>query len=207
MNPLQRRKLKKLFKNNKAWAQSMTQDDPGFFMKLAEFQHPEYLWIGCADSRVPANQITGLNPGEIFVHRNIANVVVHTDFNCLSVIQFAVEVLNVKHIIVCGHYGCAGVKAAFEGSEFGMIDNWVGHIKDVYRWHKTEIDAQPTEQEKFDLLCEKNVIEQVANVCHTTIVRDAWKAKKDLTVHGWIYSIENGLLKALDAEVSATNPV
>lgn len=184
----------------------MTQDDPGFFMKLAEFQHPEYLWIGCADSRVPANQITGLNPGEIFVHRNIANVVVHTDFNCLSVIQFAVEVLNVKHIIVCGHYGCAGVKAAFEGSEFGMIDNWVGHIKMFTAGIKPKLTPS--------LRSRKNSIYYVKK-CHRTggqclshhYCSGCLESKKDLTVHGWIYSIENGLLKALDAEVSATNPV
>lgn len=200
-----RRKLARLFDNNKAWAKKMTDANPRFFSHLAAQQSPEYLWIGCSDSRVPANQVIDLAPGEVFVHRNIANVVVHTDLNCLSVMQFAVEVLKVKHIIVCGHYGCGGIKAAFEGREHGLIDNWLRHIKDVYRWHKTEIDAQQTNQDKLNLLCEKNVIEQVANVCHTSIIQNAWKANKDLTVHGWIYSIENGLLKALDAEVSATD--
>ncbi len=205
MNKFQRRKLNSLFTRNKAWAEKMTQEDPDFFAHLSKQQTPDYLWIGCSDSRVPANQVIDLKPGEVFVHRNIANVVVHTDLNCLSVIQYAVNVLEVKHIIVCGHYGCGGVKAAFEGGEQGLIDNWLRHIKDVYRWHKEEIDALPTEREKIDLLCEKNVIEQVANVCHSTIVQHAWQNNKDLTVHGWIYSIENGLLKALDAEVSETD--
>jgi len=205
MNNSQRRKLNSLFTKNKAWAEKMVQIDPEFFSSLSEQQTPDYLWIGCSDSRVPANQVVDLKPGEVFVHRNIANVVVHTDLNCLSVIQYAVNVLKVKHIIVCGHYGCGGVKAAFEGHEQGLIDNWLRHIKDVYRWHKEEIDAQTTEQDKINLLCEKNVIEQVANVCHSTIVQRAWKDNMDLTVHGWIYSIENGLLKALDAEVSESD--
>ena len=201
------RKLKYLMESNKAWAKKMTDNDPDFFINLAKQQTPEYLWIGCSDSRVSANQVIDLAPGEVFVHRNIANVMVHTDLNCLSVIQFAVEVLQVKHIIVCGHYGCGGIKAAYDGKDLGLIDNWLGHIKDVYRWHQDEIDAQPTEKDKLNLLCEKNIIEQVANVCHTTIVQRAWREKKDLTVHGWIYSIENGLLKALDAEVSTSNQI
>jgi carbonic anhydrase len=199
------RKLDNLLENNRRWVQQVRKSDPEFFAKLAKQQSPDYLWIGCSDSRVPANQVLGLVPGEIFVHRNIANVVVHTDLNCLSVVQFAVDVLKVRHIIVCGHYGCGGVKAAFEGHEHGLIDNWLRHIKDVYRWHKQEIDAQLTHQEKINLLCEKNVIEQVANVCHSTIVQRAWKEKRDLTVHGCIYSINDGLLKVLDAEVSATD--
>ena len=201
------RKLKYLMEKNKAWAKKMTDNDPDFFINLAKQQTPEYLWIGCSDSRVSANQVIDLAPGEVFVHRNIANVMVHTDLNCLSVIQFAVEVLEVKHIIVCGHYGCGGIKAAYEGKDLGLIDNWLGHIKDVYRLHQKEIDAQRTEKDKLDLLCEKNVIEQVANVCHTSIVQRAWRERKDLTVHGWIYSIENGLLKALDAEVSASDQI
>ena len=205
MTPLERRKLKRLFEQNQTWANKMLKADPNFFSDLSLQQTPDYLWIGCADSRVSANQIVNLKPGEVFVHRNIANLVVHTDLNCLSVIQYAVNVLNVKHIIVCGHYGCGGIKAAFEGQEHGLIDNWLRHIKDVYRWHKNEIDALPTEQAKLDLLCEKNVIEQVANVCHSTIIQHAWRENKDLTVHGWIYSIKNGLLKALDAEVSDTD--
>jgi len=197
-----RENIDHLFTRNKAWAKKMTDIDPEFFSQLAKLQSPKYLWIGCADSRVPANQVIDLAPGEVFVHRNIANVVVHTDLNCLSVIQYAVEVLNVRHIIICGHYGCGGVQAAFEGMEFGLIDNWLRHIKDVYRWHKTEIDAQPDDKSKLNLLCEKNVIEQVANVCHTSIVQRAWKNKKDLTVHGVIYDIENGILHNLDTEVS-----
>lgn len=175
----------------------MTDIEPNFFTKLAKLQSPKYLWIGCADSRVSANQVIDLAPGEVFVHRNIANVVVHTDLNCLSVIQYAVEVLNVHHIIIC-----SGIQAAFEGMEFGLIDNWLKHIKDVYRWHQTEIDKHPDDKSKLNLLCEKNVIEQVANVCHTSIVQRAWKNKKDLTVHGVIYDIGNGLLHNLDTEVS-----
>ncbi len=204
MNALQHRKLNSLFKRNEAWAKGIVKKNPNFFSDLSEQQTPDYLWIGCADSRVPANQVVDLQPGEVFVHRNIANVVVHSDLNCLSVIQYAINVLEVKHIIVCGHYGCGGVKAAFQGQELGLIDNWLRHIKDVYRFHKEEIDAQPTEREKIDLLCEKNVIEQVANVCQTSLVQHAWRQNQDLTVHGWIYSIENGLLKNLDAEVNDT---
>ncbi len=202
MNKFQRRKLDSLFNRNRAWAEKMTQHDPNFFEHLSKQQTPEYLWIGCADSRVPANQVVDLPPGEVFVHRNIANLVVHSDLNCLSVIQYAVNVLEVKHIIVCGHYGCGGVKAAFENHQHGLIDNWLHHIKDVYRWHKEEVDAQLTTENKIDLLCEKNVIEQVANVCHSTIVQHAWDNNKDLTVHGWIYSINNGILKALDTEIN-----
>jgi len=197
-----RENIDHLFTRNKVWAKKMTDIDPEFFSQLAKLQSPKYLWIGCADSRVSANQVIDLAPGEVFVHRNIANIVVHTDLNCLSVIQYAVEVLNVHHIIICGHYGCGGIQAAFEGMEFGLIDNWLRHIKDVYRWHQTEIDAQPDDKSKLNLLCEKNVIEQVANVCHTSIVQRAWKNKKDLTVHGVIYDIENGILHNLDTEVS-----
>ena len=202
MNQKQRRKLNNLFERNKAWAKGMVEENPNFFSDLSIQQTPDYLWIGCADSRVPANQVVDLKPGEVFVHRNIANVVVHTDLNCLSVIQYAINVLEVKHIIVCGHYGCGGVKAAFQNKELGLIDNWLRHIKDVYRIHREEIDAQPSERERIDMLCEKNVIEQVANVCHTSLVQQAWRQNQDLTIHGWIYSIENGLLKSLDTEVS-----
>ncbi len=205
MSQIQRRKLNSLFKRNKAWAKGMIEQNPRFFSDLSIQQTPDYLWIGCSDSRVPANQVVDLEPGEVFVHRNIANVVVHTDLNCLSVIQYAINVLEVKHIIVCGHYGCGGVKAAFQGLELGLIDNWLRHIKDVYRLHKDEIDVLATEQEKIDLLCEKNVIEQVANVCHTSLVKNAWKEGQDLTIHGWIYGIENGLLKSLDTEISDAN--
>ncbi len=196
------RELKQLLKRNQVWSKKMVDSDPDFFNRLSQQQKPEYLWIGCADSRVSANQVIDLDPGEVFVHRNIANVVVHTDLNCLSVIQFAVEVLNVKHIIVCGHYGCGGIKAAFDGKDHGLIDNWLRHIKDVYRMHKKEIDALDSEEEKLNRLCEKNVIEQVSNVCHTSIIQNAWKNNNLLSVHGWIYSIENGLIHTLDTEVS-----
>ncbi len=195
--------LRHLFDDNKEWARKIKETDPDFFLKLADQQTPEYLWIGCSDSRVPANQLVGKMPGEIFVHRNIANVVVHTDLNCLSVIQFAVEVLKVKHIIVCGHYRCGGIKAAMDNQEHGLIDNWLCHIKDVYHYHRTRINSLVSEAEKFDLLCELNVIEQVSNVCHSTIVQNAWKSGQGLAVHGWIYSIETGLLK--DLNVCITN--
>jgi len=189
--------LKHLFDSNLAWASSIKEKDPDFFKRLSKQQDPEYLWIGCSDSRVPANQIINLQPGEVFVHRNIANVVVHTDLNCLSVIQFAVDVLKVKHIIVCGHYGCGGIKAALENQENGLIDNWLRHVKDVIRFNAEKIDGLE-HNEKLDLLCELNVKEQVTNICNTTIVQNAWKQGKDLSVHGLIYSIENGILKNLD---------
>ena len=194
--------LKNLFDQNKQWAEKVKETDPDFFHKLSKQQNPEYLWIGCSDSRVPSNQIVGLLPGEIFVHRNIANVVVPSDLNCLSVIQYAVEVLKIKHIIVCGHYGCGGVKAAMEKDEHGLIDNWLHHIRDVYRSHSTEIDAIDDASSKLDKMCELNVVEQVANVCNTTIVRNAWKRGQELTVHGWIYSIENGILQDLNVCVT-----
>ena len=196
------RVLKPLFENNRQWASKIKESDPDFFTRLSKQQHPEYLWIGCSDSRVPANQIVDLAPGEIFVHRNIANLVIHTDLNCLSVIQYAVEVLKVKHIIVCGHYGCSGVKAAVDNHEHGLIDNWLRNIKDVYRLHQEKIDALQTEKDRLNLLCELNVVEQVANVCHTTIVQGAWKGGQELTVHGWAYSIEDGILKDLNVCVS-----
>jgi carbonic anhydrase len=192
------RVLKNLFERNKKWAAKVKESDPHFFLNLSKQQNPQYLWIGCSDSRVPANQIVDMLPGEIFVHRNIANVVVHTDLNCLSVIQYAVEVLQVNHIIVCGHYGCGGILAAMEKKEHGLIDNWLQNIKDVYRYHQAKIDALQNEREKINLLCELNVVEQVANICHTTIVQGAWRSGQELTVHGWIYSIEDGILKDLD---------
>jgi carbonic anhydrase len=198
------RVLKKLFDNNKSWAGRIKDTDPEFFAKLSKQQNPEYLWIGCSDSRVPANQIVDLLPGEIFVHRNIANLVIHTDLNCLSVIQYAVEMLKVKHIIVCGHYGCSGIKAAMENREHGLIDNWLRNIKDTYRYYQNRIDLVQDAKEKLNLLCELNVIEQVANVCHTTIVQGAWKSGQGLAVHGWVYSIEDGILK--DLNVCTTNP-
>lgn len=193
--------LQQLFENNLRWAQRIKQNDPEFFSRLSRQQNPEYLWIGCSDSRVPSTQIVDLLPGEIFVHRNIANVVVHTDLNCLSVIQYAVERLKVKHIIICGHYGCGGIRAALENRSHGLIDNWLRHIKDIYRCHQDKIDALPDETARQNLLCELNVIEQVANVCHTTIVQNAWNAGMDLTVHGWIYSIDDGILKDLKVAV------
>lgn len=188
--------LKHLFERNLAWATAIKDKDPDFFSILSKQQAPEYLWIGCSDSRVPANQIVNLPPGEVFVHRNIANVVVHTDLNCLSVIQFAVEILKVKHIIVCGHYGCGGIKAAMGKEGHGLIDNWLRHIKDVYRFNVDELEGLEHD-EKFNLLCELNVVEQVTNVSNTTIVQNAWEKGADLSVHGWIYNIENGVLKDL----------
>jgi len=193
--------LKHLFDNNMAWSASMKEQDPEYFSRLSEQQNPEYLWIGCSDSRVPANQIVDLPPGEVFVHRNIANVVVHTDLNCLSVIQFAVDVLKVKHIIICGHYGCGGIKAAADDHKHGLIDNWLRHVKDVVRFNAAELEGLE-HNKKLDLLCELNVKEQVTNVCNTTIVRDAWERGCDLTVHGWIYNIENGILNKLVESVS-----
>jgi carbonic anhydrase len=197
------RVLKNLFEKNKNWAAKVKESTPDFFLNLSKQQKPEYLWIGCSDSRVPANEIVDMLPGEIFVHRNIANLVIHTDLNCLSVIQYAVEVLQVKHIIVCGHYGCGGIQAAMENKEHGLIDNWLRNIKDIYRIPEARIDALRDEKEKIDLLCELNVVEQVANICHTTIVQKAWKSGQELTVHGWIYSIEDGILQ--DLNVTVTN--
>ncbi len=190
--------LKRLFDSNRKWAEQIEKEDPEFFGQLSKQQNPEYLWIGCADSRVPANEIVDLPPGEVFVHRNIANVVVHTDLNCLSVIQYAVEELKVKHIIVCGHYGCGGVKAALDDRDHGLIDNWLRHIRDVYRLHAAQLDAIVDAETRRDRLCELNVIEQVANVCDTTMVRNAWKQGQELTIHGWIYRLEDGLLRDLN---------
>ena len=199
--------LKHLLDNNKRWADETKKHDPDFFDKLSKQQSPEYLWIGCSDSRVSANEIIGMLPGEVFVHRNIANVVVHTDLNCLSVIQYAVYVLKVKHIIVCGHYGCGGIKAALDKKGHGLIDNWLCHIKDIYRYHQDKMDATKNADEKFDLLCELNVVEQVANVCNTTIVQNAWKSGQKLAVHGWIYGIQDGILKDLDLCVTGLDQV
>ncbi len=182
----------------------MTQQDPEFFTRLSSQQAPEYLWIGCADSRVPANEIVGLAPGELLVHRNVANVVVHADLNCLSVMQFAVDVLRVEHIIVCGHYGCGGVRAALRDDRLGLVDNWLRHVQDV-RWkHEKEIEGLRTEEQRHDRLCELNVIEQVVNVSQTTVVRDAWAREQPLTVHGWIYDLHDGLLRDLGVSVTTT---
>lgn len=195
--------LPELIENNRRWAQSMVEHDAGYFARLADHQSPEFLWIGCSDSRVPANQIVGLDPGEVFVHRNIANVVVHSDFNCLSVLEFAVEVLKVKHVIVCGHYGCSGVRAAGENHHLGLIDNWLRHIRDVRQKHDMVLSRITDESVRADRLCELNVIEQVRNVCHTTVVQEAWERGQELSVHGWIYAVQDGLIKDLD--VTTTN--
>ena len=197
--------LDHLFENNRAWAAGMTQQDPDFFRRLSAQQSPHYLWIGCSDSRVPANQIVGLMAGDMFVHRNVANVVVHTDLNCLSAVQFAVDALGVENIIVCGHYGCGGVLAALQDARLGLIDNWLRHVQDVQSKHRAEIDELKTESERHRRLCELNVIEQVASVSQTTIVRDAWSRGQLLTVHGWIYDIADGLLRDLEVSLNQTN--
>lgn len=195
--------LKPLFENNRRWAQRQLAADPDYFKRLAALQAPDYLWIGCSDSRVPANQILGLLPGEIFVHRNVANLVVNTDMNCLSVLQFAVEVLEVQHIIVCGHYGCAGVHAACESRQLGLIDNWLRHIKDIYRHHRHELDRIGDPAARGNRLCELNVVEQVRNVCHTTIVQNAWARGQELAVHGLVYGLVDGLLRDLALQVTS----
>jgi carbonic anhydrase len=195
------RKLRQLFDNNRAWADRILAQDPQFFQKLSRQQSPEYLWIGCSDSRVPANEIVGLLPGELFVHRNVANIVVHTDLNCLSVMQFAVDILKVRHIIVCGHYGCSGVRAAFRRERIGLSDNWLRHVQDVRQKHERRLAAAGGEAVAGDRLCELNVIEQVANVCQTTIVRDAWERGQELAIHGWIYGLHDGLLRDLNTTV------
>jgi len=195
------RELKVLFDNNRRWAERVKRENPGFFDELAKQQAPPYLWIGCADSRVPANQILGLPPGQVFVHRNVANVVSHTDFNVLSVLQYAVEVLQVRHVIVCGHYGCGGVAAALKNEPLGLIDNWLRHIKDVYE-HSPPAGRRTGGREEVDRLCELNVAAQVRNVCHTTIVQDAWRRGQALSIHGWIYALEDGLLRDLDLCIS-----
>jgi carbonic anhydrase len=189
--------LQRLIDNNRRWAQLETERDPTFFERLLQQQSPEYLWIGCADSRVPANEITGLAPGEVFVHRNVGNVVVHTDLNCLTVIDFAVDLLRVKHIMVVGHYGCSGVKCAFQRSNVGLADNWLRHIQDVHKKHEALVNAAPDVETQFAVLCELNVIEQAVNVCRTTVVQDAWRKGLPLSVHGWIYSLRDGLLVEL----------
>jgi len=194
--------LTQLFDNNRLWSQQITAEDPSFFEKLSKQQSPTYLWIGCADSRVPANEIVGLLPGELFVHRNVANVVVHSDLNCLSVVQYAVEVLKVKHIIVCGHYGCGGVQAAVRGQKLGLIDNWLRHVQDVVHKYPKLISSCGTETEQVNRACELNVIEQVLNVAQTTIVQAAWDRGQKLLVHGWVYGLQDGLLKDLKATVS-----
>jgi carbonic anhydrase len=198
------RDLKKLLENNSAWAEGIKARDPEFFQTLAKQQSPTYLWIGCSDSRMPATQLVGLMPGELFVHRNVANVVAHTDFNCLSVMQFAVDVLKVNDIIVCGHYGCGGVQAAMQNLKLGLIDNWLRHVQDVMRSHETLLSRIEDEAQRLNRLCELNVIEQVLNVGWTTIVQSAWSQGQELAIHAWIYSLEDGLLR--DLGLSITNP-
>lgn len=194
--------LKSLLQSNRDWAARVTREDPQFFARLSQIQSPEYLWIGCSDSRVPANQITGLAPGEMFVHRNVANVVVHTDLNCLSTLQFAVDVLKVRHIIVCGHYGCGGVNAALRGQRVGLADNWLRHVQDVRDHHAAQLSAIIDDTERANRLCELNVIQQVVNVSHTTVIHDAWKRGHAVAVHGWIYGLQNGLLQDLGVSIT-----
>ncbi|KAF3977526.1 MAG: carbonate dehydratase [Methylococcales symbiont of Iophon sp. n. MRB-2018] len=194
--------LKKLYENNIKWADRINQEKPTFFSDLSKQQSPDYLWIGCSDSRVASEQLVGLQPGELFVHRNIANVVVPTDLNCLSVIQYAVEILKVKHIIVCGHYGCGGVLASMQSIELGLIDNWLCHIKNVHQKYQHELQEYSDETERLDRLCELNVIEQVKNICHTTMVQRAWRNNKEISVHGCIYTLETGILKDLNVRYS-----
>ena len=190
--------LRHLFAQNRAWAAATESERPGFFAALARQQAPRYLWIGCSDSRVPANEIVGLMPGELFVHRNVANVVVHTDLNCLSVLQYAVDVIKVEDVIVCGHYGCMGIRAAWDGASLGLIDNWLRHIQDVADRHHEVLAAEPDLDHQVDRLCELNVVEQAGNVCRTSIVQDAWTRGQKLTVHAWIYSLQDGLLRDLE---------
>lgn len=201
------KELSELFAKNKSWAKLITESDSTFFEKLAKQQSPEYLWIGCSDSRVPANDIVGLLPGELFVHRNVANMVIHTDFNCLSVLQYSVEVLKVRHIMVVGHYGCGGVAAALENKSLGLIDNWLRNIKDIYNQNQGKFTNLTNKEERADLLCELNVIEQVAHVCQTNIVQNAWKNNQKLTIHGWIYSIHDGILHDLDVTTSSADQI
>ncbi|MCF7201839.1 carbonate dehydratase [Pseudomonas oligotrophica] len=195
--------LDQLLENNRHWAEAIKQEDPEFFEKLARQQVPEYLWIGCSDARVPANEIVGLLPGELFVHRNVANVVLQTDLNCLSVIQFAVDVLKVRHILVTGHYGCGGVRASMRDEQLGLIDGWLRSIRDLYHEHYDEIAALPDEESKLNRMCELNVIQQVANVSHTNIVQNAWHRGQPLSIHGCIYGIKDGLWKTLDVTISS----
>ena len=191
-----------LLNNNRAWAADRVKRDPTFFTRLSKQQAPEFLWIGCSDSRVPANEIVGLDPGELFVHRNVANVVVHTDLNCLSVLQFAVDVLKVKHVIVCGHYGCGGIRAALENNSHGLIDNWLRHVQDVARAHEAKLNSMPDMDSVVDKLCELNVIDQVQNVARTTIIQDAWRRGHEVTLHGWIYGLKDGLITDLGIQIN-----
>ena len=201
------RELEHLFEKNRKWSEARTQQDPEFFKRLSLQQSPEYLWIGCSDSRIPANQVIGLEPGEVFVHRNVANLVLNTDFNCLSVIQFAVVVLKVKHVIVCGHSGCSGVKTAMGTNQMGLADNWLRNIRDVYAHHKNELNSISDERRRYARLCELNVIRQALNVCHTTIIQNAWARGQKLCIHGWAYELTDGLLRDLNCVVSSPDQI
>jgi carbonic anhydrase len=201
------RSLSHLFENNRVWSERIRRIEPDFFARLSRQQTPKYLWLGCADSRVPANEIVGLLPGELFVHRNIANVIAHSDLNCLSVMQFAVDVLQIEHIIVCGHYGCAGVSAALQDQRVGLADNWLNHLRDVHSKHDARVAMIPDIAQRIDRLCELNVIEQVRNVCQTTVVRDAWDRGQELAVHGWVYGLKDGLLRDLGTTVTNSKEV
>ena len=199
--------LRHLIANNRTWAEGIKQQESDFFEKLSRQQNPAYLWIGCADSRVPANEIVGLLPGELFVHRNVANIVVHSDLNCLSVMQFAIDVLKVRHVMVVGHYGCSGVRAALSGERLGLVDNWLRHLQDVRQKHNACLATIPDANRRVDKLCELNVVEQVANVCDTTIVRDAWARGQELMIHGWVYGLQDGLVRDLGVNVCNVNDV
>ncbi|MDE3045781.1 MAG: carbonate dehydratase [Verrucomicrobiota bacterium] len=201
------KKLKILFQNNEKWAAEKTKQDPNYFKRLAKDQDPHFLWIGCSDSRVPANEIVGLEPGELFVHRNVANICPHTDFNCLSVLEFAVNMVHVEHVIICGHYGCSGVKAAMEDHHLGLVDNWLRNIRDVHARHKEELDAIQDPHLRHNRLVELNVLQQVLNVCHTTIVQEAWANHRSLYIHGWVYDLESGRLKDLNSCFSSLDQV
>ncbi len=201
------RELKNLFQKNDDWVKRRLSQDPAFFKKLASDQVPNYLWIGCSDSRVPANEVVGLEPGELFVHRNVANIFPHTDFNCLSVLEFAIKILKIKHVIVCGHYGCEGIKAAMQDHQLGLVDNWLRHIRDIYAASKEELDQIKDPKSRSNRLVELNILQQVLNVCHTTIVQEAWDKGQPLFVHGWVYEMETGKLKDLNCCISSIDQV
>ena len=201
------RKLKELFDNNYNWVQQRLEKDPKYFIQLSKDQRPKFLWIGCSDSRIPANEVVGLEPGELFVHRNVANLFVHTDLNCLSVLQYAVDFLSTEHVIVCGHYGCGGVDAAMQNRQFGLVDNWLRNIRDVYARSKEELDGIAHVKQRHRKLVELNVIQQVMNVCHTTVVQNAWSRKQPLYIHGWVYDLESGLLKDINCCISGPEQV
>lgn len=201
------KQLPHLFEKNKNWVEKNLDKDTQYFLKTAKEQRPNYLWIGCSDSRIPANEVVGLEPGELFVHRNVANLFIHSDLNCLSVLQYAVDYLDIKHIIVCGHYGCGGVGAAMKNNQLGLVDNWLRNIRDIYSRSKDELDAISDKTERYNRLVELNVIQQVQNISHTTVVQNAWARGRDLTVHGWVYDMKTGLLKDLDCLVSGLDQV